>query len=372
MTMLPSSARAWSLSLLLLAAAPARAHSAGDEVTVAGNTGTTTNPSSWSITNRLSGVVDVKSVQLRGDFSYTHVGFLSSPAGANFASSPADVFLLQLSAEWQATRHLNLGIEGDYSPPSSSTADTPVQTTATVRGQTTEVTADGELSSRSSSAGGSVWVGYDTASSSRYQTYVDFWFTATEFMLDEQIVALWAKKLGMAEPVDSATSYCMTHRCSPSLLSALQMHPADLFQAKLSASVTETIGEHWDVRLGGAYYVYDQDPTKVGFFGVGAQGRVASRELQFGGGMPIAPWQFTVQPAVTARLRGFSATLSFQFGQYASDQDYSYDLTLGVRLQYKLGPHVKLWLKLSGQRDVDSTSAVSFGGAASLGAKISF
>ena len=346
-TLVPTPARV--LLVLVALATPAGAHSVSDELSAAGTQAHAGSPSSLTVTDRLTGVFDVRSVQLRGDFSYSRLQFLSNVPGANFANSPGDVFLISLSADWQATRHWDFGLEGDYSPPSATTADSPVSVT----GRTGDITVDGELASQLSTVGGSVWAGFDTASSSRYQTYVDLWLTATEYLLDQRIVATWSNKLD--EPVSSS---------APS-------KAADLFQAKISASLDETIGDHLDLRLFGAYYLYDRDPTQVGYFAASG-GRVASREVQFGNGVAIAPWQFTVQPALTVFGHGLSATLSFQYGQYVSDQAYSYDLNAGLRLDYRIGKRVKLWLKANGQRDVDSTGAVAWGGNGGLGLKVSF
>ena len=91
-----------------------------------------------------------------------------------------------------------------------------------------------------------------------------------------------------------------------------------------------------------------------------------------GGGIPILPYQFTVGANVSERYRKFSGTLSFLFGQYESDNLYAYDLSLGIRLQYKFTRRYRMWLKMSGQRDINDSGVLTYGGSGTLGARVTF
>jgi len=145
-----------------------------------------------------------------------------------------------------------------------------------------------------------------------------------------------------------------------------------LFQARIWGSATMTLSGRTDLSLDGAYYVYDKDPTQVGYVAVGQQGRTSSADVGFGNGLPIAPLRGTARLGVATRFANMSFSASFGFGQYVSDGVESYDLSLALRLQYKLADHWKLWVRGSGQRDVDSTGVVSYGGLAALGVRASF
>jgi hypothetical protein len=363
-----------ALALLGGLAAPARGATlaVADELSAGSTQATASNPNSWYLSDRLSGIADLRSVSLRLDAQWTHDAASPAPAGANFATSAADVFLLSLGAEWQPTSHLLFGLEGDYSPPASTATDAPITLTSTSRGARSTSDEDARLASRTSTAGGALWAGYDTAGDSRFETNIEAGFGATEYFLDDQITDVWSSRLDRAQPTSSVLASCAAHRCSPSLLAALEARPAALFQGKASLALTETIADDTDLRVAGNYYFYDKDPTRVGYFSRASHGRLQTREASFGGGLPIAPYMFTVQPSFTERVGGVSVALSFQFGQYVSDEAYSYDLNLGIKTQYKISRRFRVWLKVSGQRDVDSTNTVSYGGAIALGTRASF
>ena len=83
------------------------------------------------------------------------------------------------------------------------------------------------------------------------------------------------------------------------------------------------------------------------------------------------------------RASGAEATLDFSQNVLEPMQPFSYNLTVGLKLQDKINKLARLWVKVVGQRDVDTTapdaangiaasSQVSLSGSAAAGVKFSF
>jgi hypothetical protein len=158
------------------------------------------------------------------------------------------------------------------------------------------------------------------------------------------------------------TAYCQAHpgikNCGQALFTALRATPVQEDFQRLSASTTATLFQDTDLTLGGDYYVYQQDPGEVGYYGLAAAGR--------GPGMPIAPLRFVVRPEVLHRFGDFSARLWVQAGRYMPGTGQS-TAAIGSKLQYKISAAWRVWLSVSGERDVDQTDAVTHSGMLALG-----
>src|SRR5438876_444698 len=114
-----------------------------------------------------------------------------------------------------------------------------------------------------------------------------------------------------------------------------------------------------DVSLLADGYLYDEDPAKIGYFGLAALGR--------GPGLPIAPLQYRIRPEVQHRMGDFSARLWVEAGEYVPGTGDS-TAGIGTRLQYRFTKAFRAWLTLAGQRDVDSGGHVTRSGSVAAGA----
>ena len=363
----------WGWIAALCVARVALAHSITDEVSGGGTQATATGPASYYVSNRLNGAFTLGrlgKLTLRPGFVYTHAFSAEAPTGANFSTSDANIYFVSLGLDAELGKHWELGFEANGSPPSSSAADTTV--TYTGAKQATQ-TADAQLDSTIASAGGIAFASYDTAGDDvrRVDGLFELGVAPTEYFLQNQIEAVWNKKTMMAVPTATLLADCTGKKC-PNLTAVLQGQDDRLFQARLWASATATIRGRTDVGLDGAYYVYDKDPTTVGYSSLTGAGRSSSSESGFGNGLPIAPLRYTLRASLATRFANMMISASFLFGQYVSDGDYSYDLSIGLRLQYKLSRHVKIWLKGTAQRDVDATSVAVWGGAGAIGMRATF
>jgi hypothetical protein len=363
----------WILPLLLCSRI-ASAHSVADELSAGGTQPTAANPAAYFVSNRLTGAFTIKSLTLRPGFQYTHTFSVPAPSGANFGTSDANIYFVSLGLDAEIGQHAELGFEVNGSPPAHSVTDTKVDYT-TVGKTPTQVQADAQLDTRVGSAGGLAWASYDTARDDRIRRVegtFELGLAPTEYFLVDQITAVWGAKQGMAVPTAEVLAACTKVRCAPGLIAALQNSDDRLFQARIWAAATATICGHTDVTLDGAYYAYDRDPTQVGFLSLAERGRATATEAAIGNGLPIAPLRYTLRGGVTTRFADMSISASFSFGQYVSDADYSYDLTMGLRVQYRFGPHWKLWLRGTAQRDIDANGVASWGGVGALGLRAAF
>jgi len=129
------------------------------------------------------------------------------------------------------------------------------------------------------------------------------------------------------------------------IIRALNGAPVNFDFERFSAGATATLFLDTDLTVLGDAYVYNQDPTEVGFAGVAFLGRDM--------GLPIAPLRYVVRPEVGHRFGDLTAKLWAQVGEYVPGTGGS-TTALGGRVQYRFSSALKVWVALSGQRDVDA------------------
>jgi len=265
-----------------------------------------------------------------------------------------------LGLDWQPADAWTAGISVDASPESTQYTGTQVQINAA------GTAADALLRSKSSTVEAGVDVSYDTAGESNLEWSFSGGVSTTHLSTDQQITRVRAKS-GSASNQQQIRDYCSAHpnKCSPALLAALRPQTGvTLDSQRINAAVTAVVAKDTDLTLSGDYYIYDQDPTQVGYYSVARVGRV-------GNGLNIAPVQFTVRPQATHRFGDFSAKVWVQAGQYVSGGGQNTS-GAGLRLQYKFTKAFKMWATASGQRDVDQQSNTTNSGSISLGAGYRF
>jgi hypothetical protein len=275
-----------------------------------------------------------------------------------------------VGADWDPNDHVTLGATLDFSPESTQRSGTQLNF-QDANGVSHPANALLNVNSAQSAVG--LDVGYDTAGESALEFSFSGGVTLSKYSTTQTVSEIRFADTG--KPADRAQiiAYCNSvagtkKACSQALRKALQTHSADLGSARFSLGAIATLATDTDVGLTGEYYVYQQDPTAVGYFSVGAAGR---QTISGGTGVPLAPLQYLVRPELAHRFGDFSAKVWVQAGAYVSGAGQGTS-GVGTRLQYKLTRKFKLWVTASAQRDVDLTGASSDSGSLALGAGYRF
>ena len=341
------------------------AHSLSDEIGVGSSQTNPRNPRTGFIYDRVSGVADASdAVSLRFDLTLTHDAATKPTQGASFGDTGGNIFAAALGLDWTPSEHWPLSFEVDVSPKSTEASDTTVAFDV----GTTSANADALLRATSSSLGFWLSAGYETAGDSDFESAINSSFSLTHFSTT-QIVADVATANG---PVDrrQIIAYCTRtanqgEGCKQ-IGPALRSEAADLNQFRLSASFTETFVANTDLTLGGAYYLYDKDPSQVGYFSIASIGRSVS----LGNGVPAAPLRYTIRPDLSQKFGPFSAGIWYQYGQYVPGDGYGH--ALGLKLQYKITKVVKIWASGTWQDDIDDQGNSQISTTLALGGRYSF
>jgi len=309
---------------VLAFAVPVRAHGVSDELIVSSTDTSASNPRGAVFTNSLNASFD-----LGDDWTLSAGLNLTLPGAATragFGDSSGAIALFTGGLDWFATDHLTLGATLDVAPPSTQF----VGTTLTVLGRD----VDAELRSRTSQLSFGLDASWDTLGLSDLEWSFDLGLTGSHYTVDQGITR-------------------------PAQLSQSLQASGSLDFLRLSPGVTATLFADTDVSVLADWYLYEQDPTAFGNLGIAFVGQ--------GAGLPIAPLRYLVRPEVLHRFGAFSAKVWAQAGQYVSGTGGT-TLGLGTKLQYRFSKSFRLWLTLSGQRDVDVQNDVTFLRSASIGA----
>jgi len=347
--------------VLAAAGSAARADGVLDEASAGNTQATASAPSSPWLADKVAGIYEPSDAwQLRIDFTTTHDSGSAPTAMSRFGNSSSNVYLANISAEWDPG-DWSFKLVGGYSPSSTTTA------TTTVPFQTASGTqqADAQLQSTGDTASAAAWIGWDSGLLGAFNTALLATATANDYDIQQQLTAIEDRK-GSAISVDQIQMYCGTHACGPQLTSVLGAQETHLAQYVLDASATQTLWSDTDIGLDAAYYLYNEDPAKVGYYSIAAVGRTAS----FGNGPSLAPLLYTVMPSAIHRFGSLMVLASVTYGQYVDDEGT--DLTAALRVQYRWklsrDSRLKLYGKLSGSRDTEQTETIA-SGALSLGAQ---
>ncbi|HEX4620194.1 MAG TPA: hypothetical protein VH208_01390, partial [Myxococcaceae bacterium] len=225
-----------------------------------------------------------------------------------------------------------------------------------------------DLRTATSSLGFTLNVGFDTAGDSNWESAGNASLAVTHFSTDQSIAAVANRRQNFALPALKA--YCAqlpaTTRAPP-ICPALLGEPGDVTQSRIAVNVTETIYENNDVGVTGAYYIYDKDPTTVGYFTLATRGRLSTG---LGQGLAIAPFQFTLRPDVAHRFGPLRLDLSYQYGQYVPGQGHSN--SVGLKVEFKFNRMWKVWLTGLLEKDVDGSGNQTSSGSLAAGVRLRF
>ena len=341
-----------------------------DEIVVGTAQATPENPRQSQVANALRGSIYVSdSVTFNAGLNLTLEQGAPPPAGSPFnASYGGLVAFLTIGLDFDPGDHWSFGGHFDLSPQSEQFSSTPVQYRPAPAAAFE--TVDTLLRTRSSSLGGGLSLGYDTAGESDFESAFTASVNGSDLSSDQRITQVEGRN-GKPASADALRTYCKENpaKCSRSLKAVLRESQLSLGQFRLNASFTETIAVDTDVALAADYYLYTDDPTQLGFFSVATAGRT---NVLGGGGVPIAPMLWAVRPEIAHRFgRSFSVRLWVQVGRYVEGGGQGTS-SIGTRLQYKFSRTFRIWATLSGQRDIDIDGNESKTGSVGVGVAYKF
>lgn len=273
---------------------------------------------------------------------------------------------------WEASEHVALFAAGGWSPRARVIADSAIAYT-TASG--TPTTADALVAADSSSASAELGASWDTAGDSDFETGVDLGLAGRRYDTRQGIVLLQGPGGQAVTPQEleqDLSRRCQApgsaSSCPRQLLALLRPQPpAALHQLAVRAAVAETLWLDTDVGLAGRWYLYDRDPTEVGFFRLAAAGGGGA---EFGAGIPMAPLAWSLRPWLAHRFGRLLVRGWWEHGAYVQDQG-SLD-TLALKVQYRFGRSWRAWIAASVQRERDPEGGAATLSSGALGALVRF
>jgi hypothetical protein len=271
------------------------------------------------------------------------------------------VLLANASAEYTIDTHWTVRGAAGYSPESQTFA---TQTVEMLGG----ATGDAALRASSSSMSLGASVGYETGGDSDRELSAGLSATATYFSSQQEITSV-RDDTGQMFGLPAMRMACATGACSEELAGALWPQWAQLGQYAIDGNVSETIDHDTDLSLDAAYYLYDRDPQKLGYFALATVGRGT-----LGNATGVAPTEYTITPSVAERWGNLAATASLAYGGYMEDQGY--EIGANLRVQYKLkldrDRRVKMYGKLGSSWHVNPANELAQSGSLALGVQYSW
>jgi hypothetical protein len=278
----------------------------------------------------------IRTLALKATFRATEDLARSPDAGSIYRTTGDVVFYGGLDASYDLSEHFTLTLGANGSPTSQRDIGTSI---LAARPKGPSQTVDAAVRSRTSSVGGLVEVGYDSAEEAGEHdadVALDVSGTVTRFGTEQSVLA-----------PDFAAA-------------AIKEKSASLIQGRLGAATTLTILENTDLSVDFAYFVYDQkNPGDVGLFNSSTASGITT---SFGAGLPMLPARFTLRPELGERLGPVMLSAYYQYANLAVDEATGH--TVGGRAQIMLGS-VKLFAVGSYRADVftDATAATWTAGA---------
>ncbi len=358
--------RALLLFLVFLPASVAASGSVSDELGFGAGQADPHSPRTGEVTNTITGSVDLgKEWSLYLSTGLTLLQPTKGVPGAQFGSAGTTTVYFSPGATWRPDDHLTFGLAVTYSPRSELRADT-VISYSPAPGQTAN--ADALVSAVTTSRAARGLISYDTAGFSSWETSIDLDGGVDHYDAEQRIISARdpnGNALGPAQLKAEAQSFCKTRACTRQVIGLFREHATPLEQGTVRLRVTETIYRDTDVGMAGSYFMYDRDPTSVGYFGLVAPGRGAT----FWSGIPLAPLQWSARPELTHRFGDLSARLWLEHGAYV-DSEGTMDV-LGAKLLYRFTRRFRMWITASVQRDKDAENNVTRFVQAALGVMLS-
>jgi hypothetical protein len=347
------------LAIVVARSPNAHANAAADEISAGATVSAPTTPSLNWIADRIAGAWDATSRwQLRIALDATRV---MAPGGEESNT----IFNTSASAELAIDSHWTVSLTAGGSP-ASTTHSSATILDDTLPGDQGEALA--QLAARSAVLSLAASLEYDTAGSSDHETSGSLTVGATHFRSIQAITSIIDPDGQMLTPGE-VSDHCAAYGCTSELRSALSPKGTQLTQLALGAGLLHTVEGTGDLGLSASYYLYDQDPTQLGYYSLATLGRG-----NLGSGVSVAPLRCTVTPTIGDRWGPLSGTLAVTYGIYV--RDVSYELAPSLRVQYKLklegDARLKLYGKLAGSRGADQDGNTTTSMSLGLGAQYSW
>ncbi len=344
-----SRARA-TLVLLLLTPAWAWAQHLGDEVALIPVVLSPTGPEWSGVSERVYGDWDfTKWLSARLDVTVSKLTPPPALPGTPFAAVDGWTGVGVASVDVEPSERWTLHAEGSFSPP--STMEVPLLVG----------TREARLQARSDSYGAAAIASYDSGGDSALEWSADLLGGWTHYDTTQRIDALE----GPTGPQSAArirteckgvrTAACKT------LLAAIKANTQALDQGRLGVVGTLTFFEHTDLTAGFTAYAYAQDPNTLGDFRAATLGRVSGSSAA-----PLAPQAWSTRLEVTQRVGPASLTAGWTHSLATGDNGFTDGAVL--KAKFKVGDW-RLWLGVSGYRDVDGSGLVTPSVGALVGAR---
>jgi hypothetical protein len=268
---------------------------------------------------------------------------------AETSSSGSDVFLLDLGAGWTPDEHWLVALTASGSPPSRQRNATAVQLRLR--------SVDAVVRSDAWSLGGTALVAYSTG----HQAPVEWAFDALAALTHDDVYQ-------QLQAGTVATAF-LRAECQdpprPRLCPLVSGVSTPLLVGRLGGGVTVTLGQDTDLRLAADGFLYDRDPTAVGYFSLLSQGRV-----ELGTGVPLLPLAFALKPGLVQRLGRLTLRASYQLGLYVDGSGSTHALTL--KASWEASDLLTVWLSATAQVDASPAGLHEPGGSALGGARITW
>jgi hypothetical protein len=340
----------------------ALADGVGNEVTAGSSEAAADGASTTFISNRLWGTADIHdAVTVRAEGSFTR----DASSSRGFDDRGGNIYRLVTSVDFYPSDHVAIGVEGSYSPPTSTTS----LSTVPLARPGGDVAAEGraEVLSRSSTWSAGADIEYDSAGDSSFEWVVGTGVGVHTYSSFQQLGDVFNAVGGMVEPGLVIAQCGDMVECSDEVAAAMAGMAETVHQVKMSATGMATIATDTDAGVTGSYSLYTADPTELGFFRLAALGR----DQVLGEGTPHAPVRFTARPNVAHRIGRVQLGSWFEYARYVADEGDA--LALGLRVQVRVGGF-RIWCAGVGQHDRGGgpDGAPLRGGSLSLGARVRF
>ncbi len=330
-----------------------------DEISASTSTATSSAPRSGFYGDDLRLVAPgLADVFVRGEAAWTHDLATAAPQGSTFGGQGGDVFSFALGAAWTPAEAVIVGVEVDASPSSSTLAPTSVAATSPA-GRTRNVYA--QLRATSSEVGGNAFGSVRLVDGVGAQTFARAELGVSILSTQQQFTAVQAPG-GGAVPLPDVAAFCASHACPESLRAELAGQTQTIQQWRGALTVKETLAKDTDLVLTGAAYAYGNDPQSGGNYSLASFRRTTFR---FGGGVPTAPVDWSLELDATRRIGTFEAAVTAQYARYTAGQGD--DVVLSLQGKLALSEPLSLWLRIVGQRDADGNADVLLSGVAVAG-----
>jgi hypothetical protein len=334
-----------------------------EELTVDKADSTPENPRAGSASNHLAASFNLGE-EWALDFSFDFTATQAADTGsAPFPDRGGKATSFGIGADWDPNDHVSLGAVFNFSPKSTNISGTTLDYTAGNK----STTLDAQLRADSSSANAGLSFNYDTAGDGDLEWTFSLGVTGSQLDTTQVVTAVQLRN-GTSISKSQLGTYCTNNpkACPKTLKAALKERAYTLDSAQLSAGVMATIFEDTDLGVTVDHWLYDQDPTEVGYFSLTGQ-----KGFSGGGGVPIAPMNSDVRVDLIHRFGAFSVKVNGSVGGYV-DGTGGGTYGGGVKLQYKFSKQFRLWLTLAARHDVDDSGADSVSRSGALGAGLRF